>query len=336
MSGVDPNRAGVIVVGGGASLPTASGAGEIPVSSGAGTTYAATGAAGVRSAIVATTATSGLLSALPVSASEGDSYFCTDTLDIFFWRSGAWRFGNGLAYEALPATPVLHLRADLGVTSSSGVVSAWASQGSVSTGAAQGSSGYRPTIVSGLSPSGKPGIVFDGVDDSLDVPYNASWAPSTMTLVLVADVMGSGTQVIAGVPYEAAANTSPFGVWYVSSGSNTSLGLRVGASTSSSMTVTRPGGDTIFSGPRVYVYTLQGGAGGRVFRCGGRQIGTDTGATPNNVNSSPLRIGANGANAEGADMRFYELQLYTSVLTTAQIKQIERRASAQWGVPLQW
>ncbi len=52
MSGIDPNRAGVIVVGGGgSSLPTATGAGEIPVSTGAGTTYAATGAAGVRTTL---------------------------------------------------------------------------------------------------------------------------------------------------------------------------------------------------------------------------------------------------------------------------------------------
>jgi hypothetical protein len=51
VSGVDPNRAGVLVVGGGSSLPTASGANEIPVSSGAGTTYVATDAAGVRAAI---------------------------------------------------------------------------------------------------------------------------------------------------------------------------------------------------------------------------------------------------------------------------------------------
>ncbi len=50
MSGLDPNGAGVLVVGGGSSLPTASAANEIPVSSGAGTTYVATGAAGVRAA----------------------------------------------------------------------------------------------------------------------------------------------------------------------------------------------------------------------------------------------------------------------------------------------
>lgn len=68
MSGLDPNGAGVLVVGGGSSLPTAAGAGEIPVSSGAGTTYVATGAAGVRTAIGAA---GGSLLAAPLASGQG-------------------------------------------------------------------------------------------------------------------------------------------------------------------------------------------------------------------------------------------------------------------------
>ena len=341
MSGVDPNRAGVLVVGGGSSLPPASGANEIPVSSGAGTTYVATSAAGVRAALSTGSSTAGLLSALPGSASEGDSYYCTDTGDRFVWLNGAWCYVNGSAYQTLAtaagSSPTLHVRADLGVTSSSGVVSAWANQGSVAVNGSQGTAGYRPTIVSGLAPNGKPGIVFDGTDDSIDFAYDAAWAPAAMTVCVVADVRGSGTQIIVGVPYSDTANTSPFGVWYFSNTSGTTLGLRIGASTSSAMTIARPGGGTIFAGPRVYCYSNVTGASNRIFRVGGRQLASpDTGATPANTNSSKLRIGANGANGEAADMVLYEVALWSSVLSVAQKAAVEAQMSQRWGVPLTW
>lgn len=288
--------------------------------------------------------TAGLLSALPGSASEGDSYYCTDTGDRFAWLNGAWCYVNGSTYQTLAAaagsTPTLHVRADLGVTSSSGVVSAWANQGSVSVNGSQSTSGYRPTIVSGLAPNGKPALLFDGTDDSIDFAYDAAWAPAAMTVCVVADVRNTGaggTQIIVGVPYSDTANTSPFGVWYISTASNTALGLRIGASTSSAMTITRPGGSTIFAGPRVYCYSNVTGASNRIFRCGGQQLSSpDTGATPANTNSSKLRIGANGANGEALGGVIYEVAMWSSVLSAAQKAAVEAQMSQRWGVPLTW
>ncbi len=90
MSGIDPNRAGVIVVGGGGSLPTASGAGEIPVSSGAGTTYTATGAFGLL---------------VPVDSNDQVRLLLTETSSTYAnsgAAGGTWSDGGGTTRGIAP------------------------------------------------------------------------------------------------------------------------------------------------------------------------------------------------------------------------------------------
>lgn len=58
-------------------------------------------------------------------------------------------------------------RADLGVTQSSGAVSAWADQSSGGHGYSQGTAAARPAFSSTSGPNSGPGVTWDGTDDTL-------------------------------------------------------------------------------------------------------------------------------------------------------------------------
>lgn len=313
---------------GGGSLPPASAANEIPVSSGAGTTYVATDAAGVRSAISAAGATAGLLSALPVSASEGEAYYCTDTTDLFFWHDGAWRWPNGQLVETLPSA-ILWLRADAGVTQSSNAVSAWASQGSVSgVSATQGTGSAKPTLAPGAI-GGRPALLFDG-GDYLEIAYNASLDPASALTLAVVCRSSSANSVIVGRPY-AATHVDPYFNWMLYHAPTNDASMRVNASdvtvTNLSKTVTTA---SAWLYPAGYVYTLSGSA--RKLRRNGVQVGaTQAGATISYTNSVGIRIGGNAVGGEGLVGLLAEVMLFDSVLSDASIALVERYFAAKYG-----
>lgn len=65
-----------------------------------------------------------------------------------------------------PGTPLLWLRADLGITLNVGNVSAWADQSGNGLDVSQGTAASQPLYVASWK-NGKPAITFDGVDDIL-------------------------------------------------------------------------------------------------------------------------------------------------------------------------
>lgn len=316
----------------GSSLPAASGANEIPVSSGAGTTYVATAAAGVRAAIAAAGASSGLLSALPASASEGDSYACTDTDDVFAWHNGAWRWPNGQAVETLPSA-ILWLRADAGVTQSSYAVSAWASQGSVAgVSATQSTGAAKPTLVPGAL-NGRPVLRFDG-GDYLEIAYNASLDPASALTLAVVCRSTTTSRVVVGRPY-AATHTDPYFNWLLyHAGTATDVSMRVNASdvTVSNLAAAVPTANAWLA-PAGYIYTLNGSA--RKLRRNGVQVGaTQSGATISYTNNVGLRIGGNAVGGEALVGDIAEVMLFNSVLSDASVALVERYFAAKYGFSL--
>jgi hypothetical protein len=302
VSGVDPNRAGVLVVGGGSSLPTASGA------------------------------TAGLLSALPASASEGDSYYATDTGDLFSYRNSSWRWPSGQAVETLPSA-ILWLRADAGVTQSSYAVSAWASQGSVAgVSATQSTGAAKPTLVPGAI-GGRPVLRFDG-GDYLEIAYNASLDPASALTLAVVCRSTTTSRVVIGRPY-AATHTDPYFNWLLyHAGTATDVSMRVNAS---NVAVSNLAGAVptanAWLAPAAYVYTLDGSA--RKLRRNGAQVGsTQSGATISYTNNVGLRIGGNAVGGEALVGDIAEVMLFGSVLSDASIALVERYFAAKYGFSL--
>lgn len=281
-----------------------------------------------RDAIDAAGATAGLLSALPVSASEGAAYYATDTTDLFFWRDGAWRWPNGQLVETLPSA-ILWLRADAGVTQSSNAVSAWASQGSVAgVSATQSTGSAKPTLAPGAI-GGRPALLFDG-GDYMEIAYNASLDPASALTLAVVCRSTTTSRVVVGRPY-AATHTDPYFNWLIYHGGSTNdLSMRVGASDVivSNLAAAVPTANAWLA-PAGYVYTLNGSA--RKIRRNGAQVGaTQSGATISYANSVGIRIGGNAVGGEGLVGCIAEIMLFNSVLSDANIAIIERYFAAKY------
>jgi hypothetical protein len=274
-------------------------------------------------------ATAGLLSALPASASEGDSYYATDTGDLFSYRNSSWRWPSGQAVETLPSA-LLWLRADAGVTQSSNAVSAWASQGSVSgVSATQSTGAAKPTLVPGAI-GGRPVLRFDG-GDYLEIAYNASLDPASALTLAVVCRSTTTSRVVVGRPF-AATHTDPYFNWLLyHAGTATDVSMRVNASdvTVSNLAAAVPTANAWLA-PAGYVYTLNGSA--RKLRRNGAQVGaTQSGATISYANSVGIRIGGNAVGGEGLVGCIAEVMLFNSVLSDANIAIIERYFAAKYG-----
>jgi len=160
-----------------------------------------------------------------------------------------WNKSQADAYVAFLATSpvvpptglVTWLKADAGVTSSSGNVSAWADQSPTGNSAVQATSGNQPTLVTSAI-NGKPALSFNGTSSYLTVADNTSLRPTNVTILAVATRNG-GTDYgrIVSKPYFSTSgqwngpyvaydlSRDPGGVPYMSctvGGSN--LGVNVG------------------------------------------------------------------------------------------------------------
>jgi hypothetical protein len=101
----------------------------------------------------------------------------------------------------IPVTGLaLWLRADRGVTESNGTVSLWADQSGAHMDATQDQASLKPTLVSnGIN--GQPSILFDGVDDALQVAQGFSDFSAGVSFFTVVDA--NTTNVCAGI-FEAS------------------------------------------------------------------------------------------------------------------------------------
>ena len=105
--------------------------------------------------------------------------------------------GGGAAFEAGAATSpptaglAVWLRADAGVTTTSGKVSTWADQSGSGRNATQGTAAARPTFVANAL-NGKPVVSFNGTNTYLSLSYAVNGLTG-MTIVLVTNNTASQT-----------------------------------------------------------------------------------------------------------------------------------------------
>jgi hypothetical protein len=106
------------------------------------------------------------------------------------------------------------LRSDK-VVSSNSSVSQWIDLSGNNNNANQANVSQRPIVVSNQI-NGNPAIRFDGIDDFLLVPKNASIEPSQLTLVVVSRHTGNGSLqgsfVAKGLSYGIARNNTSTGI----------------------------------------------------------------------------------------------------------------------------
>jgi len=129
-----------------------------------------------------------------------------------------WNKSQADAYVAFlatsPAVPptglVTWLKADTGVTSSSGKVSQWADQSPAGNNAVQSSSGNQPTLVTGAINS-NPALSFDGSSSYLTIADGSSLRSSNISILAVATrAGGSDYSYIVSKPYYNGSWSSPF------------------------------------------------------------------------------------------------------------------------------
>ena len=243
---------------------------------------------------------------------------------------------SGLSLATIPSTPsttpIVDLRADVGVTSSSGRVSAWDSQGSVgSVSFSQGTAGRQPLLLTNAAPNGGPAIYFDASrTDTLATSYNASLDPASALTIIFVGAVRTTSCVVYERPY-AATHTGNFAEWWLYAGNGT-VDLRVNSSTNS-QTINDGAGISGWRRPGIHVYRLAVGA--RQYQVNGYNITTSaTGATISYTNSIGHRLGTNTSDGEAATMWVYEVLVFSSSLTDAQVLEWNATLAQRWGVPL--
>lgn len=309
---------------------TALGLGSLATASSVASTSISDSTATGRSLITATDAAAARTTLSAVSTAR--TIAGTDlTADI-----SAATLRSSLSLATIPSTPsttpIVDLRADVGVTSSSGRVSAWASQGSVgSVSFSQGTAGRQPLLLTNAAPNGGPAVYFDASrTDTLATSYNASLDPSSALTIIFVGAVRTTSCVVYERPY-AATHTGNFAEWWLYAGNGT-VDLRVNSSTNS-QTINDGAGISGWRRPGIHVYRLASGA--RKYRVNSYDITTSaSGATISYTNNIGHRLGTNTSDGEAATMWVYEVLVFSTSLTDAQVLEWDALMSQRWGVPL--
>ena len=98
--------------------------------------------------------------------------------------------GSGPSFDMTTISNlVLWLKAGVGITSSSGLVSQWNDQSTSGSHAVQATAGYKPLLIA--LPSNYPAIAFDGIDDYLYTPLILATGANPRTIVVAYKAMYS-------------------------------------------------------------------------------------------------------------------------------------------------
>lgn len=235
---------------------------------------------------------------------------------------------------------LLHLRSDSGVSLSGSAVTGWASTVGSHT-AAPPNAGARPTFIAGEAGGigGRAVVRFDGSNDVLVVPYSALLNASTISLYVVARMVGKTNGTLSSVctpigrPF-ADPITNPFFDWslFVPNGSENQIRPRANSTFLS--TGIFPGASTT---DESWVANMTVGAAGFQFFWNGKRLGSDAGKTSvTYTNNLGICIGAGyvpgGGYSEGCLMDVAEVLLYGVQHTAAERAAINESLFSYYGL----
>ncbi len=224
------------------------------------------------------------------------------------------------AYSTLPADGMtLWLRADAGVTQSSGKVSAWATQATNSVTVTQATAASQPTYV-GSGVNGRPVLRFDGTDDHLaftNLPVNGLTGMTVFVVAANTANQDPATHANASAIYWD--ETASWGTLYVSP-YQTKVKYRFGTGQVNNLpTYTRTnsiGSDfsitaAVHSGTTEALYV------------NGTQVHTGTGKTATIANCKDSGFLGRGYNSTYYTGDIAEIVVYNRALTTQEIQSVQ-------------
>jgi hypothetical protein len=250
---------------------------------------------------------------------------------------GTWAALDSIPFPVPSSGLKLWLRADLGVTSSSGAVSSWADLSGNGNDLGQVVSGSRPTLVSNVI-NGQPGISFPGSPASPGVflsngSTNLVASGAARTIVVVARSGSSGT--ILSAPFAFRRSTPLFGVgWTPYSGSNYVYSDGV-TGTSNQTVPSAPATSTDY----VLEFTFDGTTGHNVtFTENGSSLTVSNGGTgcTSDTGSTGFTVGAREDNAGASTFngKICEILVYDHVVSGAELAAVRQYLETRYLIPL--
>lgn len=215
----------------------------------------------------------------------------------------------------------LWLKADAGVTESSGDVSAWDDQSTNTNHATQGTGSLQPGYVASVL-NYNPGFLFDGVDDYLGTALDISGTTlPDVTVFAVYRSLGAAS----GAPWGEYDGTADRLI-HNHSGEDTNVGDGSGFEVVSGLIPT----DQAMVG--TVVYDEDAASGSYVFGNGAQLAQFSANHDPGT--SNPLQIGAVGDGLLPFNGYIYEVIVISSVLSTQDFEQVESYLAIKYGVTL--
>lgn len=226
---------------------------------------------------------------------------------------------------------IADLDADAGVTLVSSAVSAWASQVGTMV-ASQSTSSKRPTVVQWHN--GRSALRFDGVDDTLQIPWESALDLATLSVYAVLRLVRSSSDALSvnvnlfGRSL-AATHVDPYYEWnaYYSG----TIDLRTDGSVVA--TGTLPTGFTI---DQPAIVSLSCGAAGGSLHLNGRRLCTTANTSITYSAQRPVAISGQSTTAGGEYARadYARFVIYSGQHTAAERAAVTRYLAQRYGVPI--
>jgi hypothetical protein len=214
---------------------------------------------------------------------------------------------------------VLWLRADLGVTLNAGNVSAWADQSGLGNDVTQATAADQPLLVASAQ-NGRPGVRFDGVDDSLDRAATNFFGSGAYSMVTAQKL----NSIVANTAFLSDAIVTAGVAFYISGANRTVLHQNVEVHSDAAAVFT----------PETWVVSRAAASAPTMLLNGAPTALSNTNPAVNDPGAGAvLSVGRFGGLANYTAVDVYEVICYTRALTTAEQVQLANYLRARYATP---